>query len=183
MNGVTEYAQALRAIGQALETLRVQKFEMQPIGEDFLVRGDISTSGSLELDHPDASGRLRRTIWGDAPREYTQGVEREAAAVVSAVELLYGSADVERLETAGRSRRTDSHGTPEPSSLSQTLRCIGGYLGQKRAHLRKLSREGDAISVEYDTSLGTSVKEVFEPDNLYNLWVRMYLQRAERATR
>jgi hypothetical protein len=34
------YTQALRAIGQALELLKVESFDMEPQGEDFLVWGN-----------------------------------------------------------------------------------------------------------------------------------------------
>ena len=37
MAAMTGYAQPLRAIGQALEILKVQGFEMEQVGEDFVV--------------------------------------------------------------------------------------------------------------------------------------------------
>jgi hypothetical protein len=35
----------LRAIGQALETLKLQSFEIQPVGQEFAVRGTIAPGG------------------------------------------------------------------------------------------------------------------------------------------
>jgi hypothetical protein len=70
----------------------------------------------------------------------------------------------------------------DPTSLSQLLRCIGAYLTQKVARLQKLSWEGDSLSVEYETSLGSRIQETLAASDLYDLWVRMYLQRASRAT-
>jgi hypothetical protein len=173
MSEMTGYAQPLRAIGQALETLNIQSFEMEPVGDDFFVRGNV----------PVTSPQLRQTIWGKFPSE--NGEKREDNAtelkVDSPVELLYELKDIERLEEEGRSRRINPHGTANPTSLSQVLRCIGAYLNQKRARLLKLSREAESVLVEYETSLGTNMKEMLSASELYDLWVRMYLQRAERT--
>jgi hypothetical protein len=172
MSEMTGYAQPLRAIGQALETLNIQSFEMEPVGDDFFVRGNIPVTSLVTHE------KLRRTISGKLPSE--NGEKRELN-VDSPVELLYEVKDVERLEDRGRSRRINPHGTADPSSLSQVLRCIGAYLNQKRARLLKLSREAESVSVEYETSLGTGMKEVLSLSDLYDLWVRMYMQRAERT--
>jgi hypothetical protein len=173
MSEMMGYAQLLRAIGQALETLNIQSFEMEPVGDDFFVRGNV----------PVTSRQLRQTIWGKFPSE--NGEKREDNAtelkVDSPVELLYELKDIERLEEEGRSRRINPHGTANPTSLSQVLRCIGAYLNQKRARLLKLSREAESVLVEYETSLGTNMKEMLSASELYDLWVRMYLQRAERT--
>lgn len=174
MSELTGYAQPLRAIGQALETLNIQSFELEPVGDDFFVRGNIAVT----------SADLRRTIWGKTRSENGEkGADGNATElkVDSPVELLYELKDIERLEEQGRSKRINPHGTANPTSLSQVLRCIGAYLNQKRARLLKLSREAESVVVEYETSLGTNMKEMLSASELYDLWVRMYLQRAERT--
>jgi hypothetical protein len=186
MNGTMGYAQLLRAIGQALETLNIQSFEMEPVGEDFFIRGNVLSTSSAELlDGKLTYDELRRAIWGKLPDENGGNDEDTPATsltVHSPVELLYGAKDIERLEEEGRSKRVNPHGTANPSSLSQVLRCIGAYLNQKRARLLKLSREAETVAVEYETSLGTTIKEILSLSDLYDLWVRMYLQRAERTS-
>jgi hypothetical protein len=174
MSEMTGYAQPLRAIGQALETLNIQSFEMEPVGDDFFVRG------TLPVTHTG----LSRTVWGKfgyESAEKREDVNASELKVDSPVELLYELKDIERLEEQGRSRRINPHGTAYPTSLSQVLRCIGAYLNQKRARLLKLSRDAESVLVEYETSLGTNIKEVLSLSELYDLWVRMYLQRAERT--
>lgn len=178
MSEMTGYAQPLRAIGQALETLNIQNFEMEPVGDDFFVRGNVPVTSAVTND------KLRRTIWGKLPSENGEtgeGGNVTELKVDSTVELLYELKDIERLEERGRSRRINPHGTANPSSLSQVLRCIGAYLNQKRARLLKLSREAESVLVEYETSLGTNMKEMLSLSDLYDLWVRMYMQRAERT--
>jgi hypothetical protein len=185
MNGMMGYAQLLRAIGQALETLNIQSFEMEPVGGDFFIRGNVLLTSAELLDGQLTYDELRRAIWGKLPHENGgNGEDTDATSptVHSPVELLYGVKDVERLEEEGRSKRVNPHGTANPSSLSQVLRCIGAYLNQKRARLLKLSREAETVAVEYETSLGTTIKEILSLSDLYDLWVRMYLQRAERTS-
>jgi hypothetical protein len=38
------------------------------------------------------------------------------------------------------------------------------------------------VAVEYETSLGSKMKETFAVRDLYDLWVRMYLQRQGRTS-
>jgi hypothetical protein len=185
MNGMMGYAQLLRAIGQALETLNIQSFEMEPVGGDFFIRGNVLLASAESLGGQLTYDELRRAIWGNLPDENGgNGMDTAATGLTvhSPVELLYGVKDVERLEEEGRSKRVNPHGTANPSSLSQVLRCIGAYLNQKRARLLKLSREAETVAVEYETSLGTTIKEILSLSDLYDLWVRMYLQRAERTS-
>jgi len=185
MNGMMGYAQLLRAIGQALETLNIQSFEMEPVGGDFFIRGNVLLASAESLDGQLTYDELRRAIWGKLPDENGgSGEDTDATSLTvhSPVELLYGVKDVERLEEEGRSKRVNPHGTANPSSLSQVLRCIGAYLNHKRARLLKLSREAETVAVEYETSLGTTIKEILSLSDLYDLWVRMYLQRAERTS-
>jgi len=185
MNGMMGYAQLLRAIGQALETLNIQSFELEPVGGDFFIRGNVLLASAESLDGQLTYDELRRAIWGKLPDENGgSGEDTDATSLTvhSPVELLYGVKDVERLEEEGRSKRVNPHGTANPSSLSQVLRCIGAYLNHKRARLLKLSREAETVAVEYETSLGTTIKEILSLSDLYDLWVRMYLQRAERTS-
>jgi hypothetical protein len=62
------------------------------------------------------------------------------------------------------------------------LRCIGAYLAQKLARLVKVTWQGDALTVEYETSMGSRTQETFAPSDLYDFGVRMYLQRASRGS-
>jgi len=184
MVDVTGYAQTLRAIGQALETLNIQSFEVEPAGDAFWVRGNVALASENVGDGSFSHRRLSH-ISGDSPRAKGNGndpVRRAEPCGTSPVELHYTSRDVERLEYEGQMRRTAANRVAEAASLSQNLRCIGAYLNQKRARLRKIAREGEAVWLEYETTLGSQMKESFALSGLYDLWVRMYLQRAGRAT-
>jgi len=184
MTGTIGYAQPFRAIGQALETLNLKIFELEPTGEDFLVRGHLPKP-LIDVIADALSPASLNTVWGNlAPSSSANRSEQNEAIVplLSSIELQYTSKDIDRLEQEGRANRTDQNRIPEHYSLSQVLRCVGAYLVQRRARLVKLWRDGDSFSLEYQTSLGNMLKETLVVGELYDLWVRMYMQRAERST-
>jgi hypothetical protein len=180
--GMMGYAQPLRAIGQALEVLNIQDFEMEPEGDDYFVRGHMPLANNAFGNQCNAD--KLETIWGALPVSEKGGEKdwRPDLATLSRIELCYTVQDVELLEKAGRSRRGRSGKMADAASLSQVLRCIGAYLNQKRARLCKITREIDCVAIEYETSLGSKMEESLALKDLYDLWVRMYLQRSARIT-
>lgn len=183
MSGMIGYAQPLRAIGQALETLNLTSFEIEPVGEDFYVKGILAAAPELSADH--LSVEKLSAVWGKLSE--TESVNRDldetkVAPVLTPIELQYTMKDVDRLEQEGQAKRSDPHRVPDTSRLSQILRCVGAYLNQKPARLVKIARNAEAVSVEYETSLGSIHKETLAVSEMYDLWVRMYMQRAERES-
>lgn len=184
MAEMMEYAQPLRAIGQALEILKIEGFEMELSEREFLVRGNVPL-GKRKLSSDQCNADQLRTVWGSLPREADSVGNRPGLSDpggLSRIELRYTAEDVERLDQEGRSRRGKSQNAGDAWSLSQILRSIGVYLNQKRARLSTISREADIVAVEYETSIGSKRKETLAIKDLYDLWVRMYLQRSERAS-
>lgn len=185
MGRTTEYAQPLRAIGQALEVLNMQDFEVEPAGDDFYVRGNLPSATNRALLGRGCTAEELRAIWGAMPGDDSEAADHQdrnhLSLFSSRVELCYSAQDVERLDENGRARRGRVQVSADAYSLSQILRSIGAYLQQKRARLCKLSRETDSVVVEYESSMGSRIKETLAIRDLYDLWVRMYLHRAERA--
>jgi len=184
MASMTDYAQSLRVIGQALEVLNVRQFEMEPAGDDFLVRGSAGSSGENPSSAQSSSDKLRSMlgILLPAAQENQNGYKGIGSKTGFPIDLNYTLEDIERLEKAGRARRGRSEKEADVSSLSQGLRCIGEYLNQKRARLVKVTRESESVTIEYATSLGSQIKERFMVKDIYDLWVRMYLQRTGRTS-
>ena len=170
------YAQMLRAIGQALEVIQIQEFEIELAGDDILVRG--ATPSAHHKHKPgQVSPDQLQAVWGAVPDLAAKQAERSVADM----ELCYSRSDIERLDAEGRARRGISSAPADASRLSQALRGIGGYLDHKRASLSTLRRDHDSMAAEYQTSAGTPMRETFAPKDIYDLWVRMYLQRADRG--
>lgn len=159
MDLVTGYAQTLRAIGQALETLNLGDFTVEPDGDSYRINS-ISPAVKSRCD----------------PWTFNPPVLHETA-----VELSYSRSDVERLEREGRAQRAENHGTSDSYRLSQALRVIGTYLAQKYSRMLRVSRRGESFEVHYESSLGSRFSEQFSVADLYDLWVRFYLQRSMRT--
>jgi hypothetical protein len=184
MAGMMAYAQPFRAIGQALEVLKIEGFEMELSGSDFFVRGNVPLA-HCRLLMDQCNAEQLRTIWGSLPPQGDALGKRRwlsDPSTLSRIELCYTAEDVKRLDEEGRSRRGKSESVGDALSLSQILRSVGAYLNQKRARLSKIIRESDSLAVEYETSVGSKMKETLASKDLYDLWVRMYLQRAERTS-
>ena len=158
------YAHTLRAIGQALETLDLGDFSVEPAGDGYHVTGATVTKNP---------GLVRNT--GSA-----RGA-RDPSVRVTPIDLNYSQGDVRRLEREGQTQRVETHGMTDSSRLSQALRAIGFYLTQKYSRMVRLSRRGESFEVIYESSLGSRYSEYFTAADLYNLWVRFYLQRSTRC--
>jgi len=170
------YAQTLRAIGQALETARLDTFQLENVGEDYYVRGEtlVQVQSAPQNWQP-------TSIWQKLKGSTPPSMETPAVQLVrQPVQLNYSSSDIERLEQEGQSRRRNPHGMPETNSPSQVLRAAGAYLDRKRAKLQELSKLDGIIKVRYDTALGSTSEEL-TVSYLYDMAVRLYMRRSDRA--
>jgi hypothetical protein len=85
------------------------------------------------------------------------------------------------MERDRRQLRRDRRATTDGHSLSQLLRTIGEIIGQRGERLLGISWQEFSISMVVETPHGRKEIDVYRPDNLYDIWVRMYLKRENRA--
>jgi hypothetical protein len=175
------YARPLRAIGQALASLKVENFSMEPEGECFLVRGHVPLA--MRAAESSFEERTVRHIWGLLPgqRISEKGLVESNTRAMRRLDLRYTPKDIARLEQKGRAQRNPAHGIPDRASLSQLLRTIGEYLNQKRARLLRLSRHEEFMTVEFETAAGERRAERLPVAGLHDLWIEMCLRRAART--
>jgi len=174
------YEQLLRAVGQALEKDHLQSFELTPLGNGFHIRGSAVALDEAAVAEP-AAIRVRSLL--NKLTHHRNGDEEMPVVTETAkapVDIRFTFQDIQQLEIDGRARRVDGHLMANAASVSQVLRCLGAYLNQKRARLLRLTRDRETVSLEYETSLGSQIKESFSATGLYDMWVRMYMQRAGR---
>jgi hypothetical protein len=173
-----EYAQLLRAIGQALEVLNFGTFEMVVAGKDVLVRGRAIISTQQEQARV-IRERVRKFVWEALPGKAASEQEIEFAMSTwpAKLALRYTPRDVDRLQREGKARRQNAMGVPDVASLSQLLRTIGAYVEQKKARLVKISRSGESLVIQYKTPRGETSEEVVSAGSLYEFWVQLYLHR------
>jgi hypothetical protein len=160
-------ARALRALGQAAEAAKLETFELEKVGSDYVLRGKPSPVDT-ELP-PVQSGWLP---WKKSPSPVSPGPAPPH-------ELRYTPDDIRRLDAEGRSRRSGRQAMPDAYAPSQILRAAGAYLDRKRAKLLRLSRREHTLELRYETAAGTA-EEDLPVSYLYDLTIRLYKNRDER---
>ena len=84
------------------------------------------------------------------------------------------------MDDEGQSKRTGAPGSPEAHTLSQILRAVGAFVDQKQGRLLAVTKDGQEISIEYESALKRDLTEKFTVASLYDYWVKMYLRRRDR---
>lgn len=177
-------ARRLRAVGQALEALRVQDFDLRVSGGDYLVRGSQAAAAAPPQQTPPparrgALGRLRRILGGVEPDDLEPPAPARARESQQ-LDLHFTAADIAKLERQGQSRRQASPGMPDLHSLPQVLRTIGDYLDRQGHELARVVKQGQTITIEHNTPDGQPSVEERTASTIYDLSVRMYLRRTDR---
>jgi hypothetical protein len=178
-----DYSRHLRAIGQDLEALHFSNFNLEFTGDAYLVW--VKSGDSAESDKP--LSRISKTrlkkLWRD--RTPPRMIGHEESYPISPSEtgkrLRYTVVELDRIEKEQRARRRAQSGNADGHSLSQLLRTLGDFVGRQSARLLGVAWQELSIGVVVETPQGRKEIEVFRPDNLYDLWVRMYLKRDNRA--
>ena len=179
---VIDYAQPLRAIGQALEILKMGSFQLEPDGDDFVVRGKVTVRGGGS-DVEKAESRNLRFSWGIGRDRKASDVALEASpapVIVNQLDLCYTLKDVDRLDQKGQARRGETQGVASAPSLSQLLRTIGAYLDEKPARLVKISKDGESVTVVYETIAGIKFEEKLAVADLHDLGAQLSMKRGRR---
>jgi hypothetical protein len=172
------YSRHLRAIGQQLQQQRIDNFNLQCSENGYAVwtRADTLTWPNRSLFNF-GSGRLEKW-WGI--RNHGQNGYPTAAPRAHA-RFEYSLEDLALMEGRARIHRDPRGGFANGHSLSQLLRTIGSLAYQRNQRLLAISWRDLSICVVVETAQGKREIDVFRPDNLYDIWVRMYLRRENRA--
>jgi hypothetical protein len=178
-----DYARHLRAIGQDLEILHFSQFNLEFTGDAYLVwvKGGENSERSQPLLRIGKS-RLQK-LWRNhiPPRTIGQEESFPLSSSQTGRRLRYSVQELDRIEREQRARRRRQSANADGHSLSQLLRTLGDLLGQRSERLLGIAWQDLSIGVVIETPQGRKEIEVFRPDNLYDLWVRMYLKRDNRA--
>ena len=156
------FAQSLRVIGQDLEGLGVKAFALARHADEYIVR--------LDWDGPDARLREKTLVKRIAGKLHRTEDSQVAPLRFTTAQII--SSDIER-----SLRRGESTGVPDSANLSLILRVLGNFLDERGAADFAISWSGDGARVNYDRKA-----ESFTTENLYDLGVRMYLRRSDRAS-
>ena len=178
-----DYARHLRAIGQDLEARHLNHFNLEFCGDAYLVW--VQPGYEAENSKPSLriSKRRLEKLWRN--RTVFREIGHEESYPISPSEvgkrLRYTVQELDRIEREQRARRRPESGNADGHCLSQLLRTLGDLVGRRSERLLGIAWHELSIGVVFETLQGRKEMEIFRPDNLYDLWVKMYLKRHNRA--
>jgi len=177
-----DYSRHLRAIGQDLENLRLTAFNLEHVGDAYLV-------WVRSEDQPEANPVFRisknrlQKLWRNKTPARSVGQEElyNRGPSQNGKRLRYTVQELDRIEREQRARRQHQAGSADGHRLSQLLRTVGDLVSERGERLLGIAWQELSVSVVVEAANGRREIDVFRPDNLYDLWVRMYLKRDNRA--
>ena len=178
-----DYPHHLRVIGQELENLRLKTFNLECTGDAYLIWSPSGTAATEDYPHSRLSKNRLQKLWKNKSQPRSRGHEERFTLPSSlpTKRYRYSYRDITRMEYESRNHRGRKTSITDGHSLSQLLRTVGAVVGQRRERLLGISWQDFSISVVVETTQGQRQIDVFRPDNVYDLWVRMYLRRDNRA--
>ena len=159
------HTQALRAIGQALESLQINAFSIEKSGGKYLVRdweNSYLESISDEVWGKDSFRRL------GSPAQKSRNV------------LTYDSPNSQSMEYQGRARRGKA-GKQVKYPISSRLRAVGAYLDKKKAYSFEIRWSDDSVNVQFETSPGVMSQTDFTVQNLDELAIALRNRRSAES--
>jgi hypothetical protein len=178
-----DYSRHLRLIGQDLEKLHFSDFNLEFTGDAYLVWLKSGDSAETNTTLSRISKNRLHKLWRERtpPRPIGHEESYPISPRQTGKRLRYSVSELDRIERQQRARRRPQSGNADGHSLSQLLRTLGDFVGRQSGRLLGIAWQELSIGVVVETPHGRKEIEVFRPDNLYDLWVRMYLQRDNRA--
>jgi hypothetical protein len=161
------YEITLRAIGQALEALSVESFELVVDGDNFVLHGGPGVSLAKQKRAVNRGFRFfgRKPQNTTSPRQF----------YISGMRLRRG--DVKRLDDQGKEFRISGERCPDTERLSHSLRLLGAHIDKSQMILLGIQKDKGVFTVWHKGRSEDPVKEVFTQANLYDLWVHLYKRR------
>ena len=139
-----------------------------------MVRGMV---GSPALPEPPRSRGLK-ALWKQFWNTESD-VPSELASV--AVERIYYSSDVDRLDAEGKSHRVETHDRAEPDSTQELLRVLAAYCEAADLHLLSVSKQGRGLNYVYLTRSGRRETGKGDFSNLRDFAYGMRMKRRKRG--
>ncbi|MGH7793317.1 MAG: hypothetical protein ACREQ2_00215 [Candidatus Binatia bacterium] len=157
-------AQSLRVIGQDLNALDINVFNLGRRNDEYTLGLEGREAGKQPTEHKTAFKRIVQAILrrDDFPRKISEPRQFSAAEIFWA-------------HIARGIKRQTSDGVTDLHELSLLLRVLGSYLDKNEADDFIIFWSTDSVKVVYDNK-----EDNFTMLNLYDLGTSMYLKRSNR---
>lgn len=174
------YEHILRAIGQGLESLSLESFDLEVAEDTFSFRG-IPRQKKSEKSPVTKLKAFKKAFleicYSSRTPAPTETSDISFPGSSRLLRLQFTQADIDKLERDGQALRSDWERSPLSHSLPQVLRTVGWYVDQKKGQIHKVSKAADTVSVSYTGLLGTQKFEILTLVQIYDMWVHLYKQR------
>ena len=171
------YSIILRVIGQKLEPLRPENYEVVCYGNSYLVRCRVKEDNQGRKDKEKQVRGLASflRLWREPKKPISENPNVENFINV---EFLYSLEELNRQDEERKEPRHAPNAMPDPYSLSNILRAVGEFLDRKLdAKLLFASNRGQEIAILYETKRGGRKLEEFPISTLYDYAVKQYVKR------
>jgi hypothetical protein len=166
------YASILRTLGHALELHRIVSCNLTVENDTYTIKGTALPSA------PD-----RWSLFRSVGKFFVGGGKSPRPDLITnRIQLRYSVDDIRAMDTQVRDRRSTAPEIPDPLSMSQLLRVIGGFLDKRAdAELLGINIDDRWVTITHVSRDGRLLKTSHDIEYFYDLWVKMYLQRSSRA--
>ena len=170
------YQCVLRAIGQGIEKLGVESFDLEMSdNHGFVVSGTYRETKSPCAPKPRLKKSFLSLIINAAKNNCKQKTD---STLFHFSKIRFTRSNIDLLDQAGKASRTSWDGNPlNPFGISHVLRMAGAYLDSKGSLFLRLSWRHDKLTVWHFNGTDGEAKEMFTPQNLYDQWVRYFNAR------
>jgi hypothetical protein len=172
------YSKILRVVGQKLEPLRPETYEVVCYGNCYLVRCRVKedSQGKKEEEKKVRGLAAFLRLWREP--ENPSVCEKPNESTSMNVEFLYSLEELNHEDEEHKEPRSDPNAMPDPYSLSNTLRSVGEFLDRKPdIKLLFASNRGQEIVILYETRGGVRNLEEYPISTIYEFWVKEYVKR------
>jgi len=157
------HLRSLRVIGQSLEVARIQTFELETDGQNYIVKSDsLDSTGEWILRHalsPNDNSIFRQTTVSRSVR--------------------FSAADISRLDDqAQKQRRNNSSSSEVYARLSQLLRTLGDHLDRTKVGGFHISWASDSVVVDFQWPDGETDSRTFSAERLVQLGSSLRFRRS-----
>src|SRR5919106_3873864 len=163
------YAETLRTIGQSLELLRIESFELRKKGAEYIVGTGHNKPGRETASATTFLTSFAKMVWGSPDSDKPTLVSGQLGEP-----LRYTPSDIYWLNSQGHARRGKETFMRDAHKLSQGLRVIGDCLDRKKARACRVSWSTHTVTVNYENTDRDLVEENFAVENLYDLSLSMH---------
>jgi hypothetical protein len=172
------YSRILRVVGQKLEPLRPETYEVVCYGSCYLVRCRVKEDSQSKKEEEKKVRGLAAflRLWREPENPSIDEKPNEGTSMN--VEFLYSLEELDRQDEERKEPRHDANAMPDPYSLSNTLRAVGEFLDRKTGiKLLFASNHGQEVVILYETKEGVRNLEEYPISALYELQVKEYIKR------